>query len=320
MRIDTLFWLARRIGVSLVLAYVVVTIVFLTLHMVPGDPAVLLLSTGGAAPEPDQVMRLREKLGLNRPLLEQYVSFIGGLLQGDLGKSLTDDYPVASEIALRLPRTLELVGAGVVMALLVGFPAGVLAGLRQGGWFDRIASGIAALLMAIPVFVIGTLLVLLFAVQLRWMPAGGFTAFALDPVKHLTLLTLPAIAIAKGLAATIFRMTRTSILDVMSRDHVRTARAKGLTDRQVVRRHVVRNALSPVMTVVGLQIGTLLGGTVLVEYVFNWPGLATPLIKAVEGRDYPMVAGIVLTISGLFLLINLIMDLLYAVLDPRVRR
>jgi peptide/nickel transport system permease protein len=315
----TILWLARRVGVSLVLAYIVVTIVFLTLHLVPGDPAVLLLSTGGAAPDPDQVMRLREKLGLNRPLFEQYVSFIGGLLKGDLGRSLQDDFPVAEEIALRLPRTLELILAGLVIALALGFPSGVYAALRQGGWFDRIASGVAALLMAVPVFVVGTLLVLAFAVQLRWMPAGGFAPITQDPARHFLLLTLPALAIAKGLSATVFRMTRASVLDVLTRDHVRTARAKGLAPRRVVLRHVVRNALSPVMTVVGLQIGTLLGGTVLVEYVFNWPGLSTPLIKAVEGRDYPMVAGIVLTISGLFLLINLIMDLLYAILDPRVR-
>lgn len=313
------FWLLRRIGVSLVLAWVVASIVFMTLHLVPGDPAVLLLSTGGVAPEPEQVMRLREKLGLDKPLLTQYLVFIGGILRGDLGRSLIDDYPVTSEIALRLPRTLELIGAGVIVAVVVGFPSGVFAALRHGGWFDRIASGITAVLMAIPVFVVGTLLVLLFAIQLRWMPAGGFAPFLQDPGKHLLLLTLPAAAIAKGLAGTVFRMTKASVLDVMTRDHVRTARAKGLAPRQIVMRHVVRNALSPVMTVLGLHIGTLLGGTVLVEYVFNWPGLSTPLIKAVEGRDYPMVAGIVLTISALFLLINLIMDLLYAVLDPRVR-
>ena len=312
-------WLARRIGGSLFLAFLVVTIVFFTLHLVPGDPAVLLLSTGGTAPSQEQVMRLRDKLGLDRPLIEQYWTFLSGIVQGDLGKSLQDDYPVASEIALRLPRTLELIFAAVIIGLAVGFPSGVKAAFGHGGWFDRIASGTAALLMAVPVFVVGTLLVLAFAVQLRWMPAGGFTPISQDPVKHLTLLALPALTIAKGLAATVFRMTKASVLDVMTRDHVRTARAKGLTPRRITMRHVVRNALSPVVTVVGLQIGTLLGGTVLVEYVFNWPGLSSPLIKAVEGRDYPMVAGIVLTISGLFLLINLIMDLLYAVLDPRVR-
>lgn len=312
-------WFLRRIGTCLVLAWAVSLVVFMTLHVVPGDPAELLLATGGAAADPVAVKELRVRLGLERPLLDQYLAFLGGALRGDLGKSLVDDYPVVSEIALRLPRTLELILAGTLIAVVLGIPAGTYAALHRGGLFDRIASGAAALLLAIPVFVVGTLLVLLLAQMLKLMPAGGYVALAQDPVKHFTLLALPAIAIAKGLAAVVFRMTRASVLDVLSRDFVRTAKAKGLTPRRVLIRHVVRNALTPVLTVLGLHMGTLLGGTVLVEYVFNWPGLSTPLLRAVEARDYPMVVGIVLTISGLFLLINLIMDLLYAALDPRTR-
>jgi len=204
--------------------------------------------------------------------------------------------------------------------VLIALPAGSWAAVRAGGAFDRSASAVAAILQALPVFVLGTLLILVLAQWLRWMPAGGYIPFAQDPLRHLLLLSLPSIAVAKGLAATVFRMTRAAVLDVLSRDHVRTARAKGLTPGRVLRRHVVRNAMIPVTTVLGLQMGTLLGGTVLVEYVFNWPGLSTPLLRAVEGRDYPMVVGIVLTVSGLFLLINLVMDLLYAVLDPRIAR
>jgi ABC-type dipeptide/oligopeptide/nickel transport system permease component len=214
---------------------------------------------------------------------------------------------------------VELIGAGALAAVLVGLPAGTWAALRRGGLFDRAASAVAALLLAVPVFVVGTLLVLVFAQMLRWMPAGGYVPLAEDPWRHLTLLALPAAAVAKGLAAVVFRMARASVLDALSRDHVRTARAKGLAPRRVLLRHVVRNALSPVLTVLALHMGTLLGGTVLVEYVFNWPGLSTPLLKAVEARDYPMVVGIVLTISALFVLLNLAMDLLYAALDPRVR-
>jgi peptide/nickel transport system permease protein len=227
---------------------------------------------------------------------------------------------VAREIALRLPRTLELIGAGALIAVVVGLPAGTLAALRRGGAFDRIASGVAALLLAVPVFVVGTLLVLVFAQLLRWMPAGGYVPLAQDPVGHLTLLALPAAAIAKGLAAVVFRMSRAAVLDQLSRDHVRTARAKGLSPAHVLAHHVVRNALIVVLTVLALHMGTLLGGTVLVEYVFDWPGLSTPLLKAVEARDYPMVVGIVLTISALFVLLNLLMDLLYGALDPRIRR
>ena len=312
-------WFLRRGATCLVLAWAVSLIVFMTLHIVPGDPAELLLSTGGIAADPVAVKELRIKLGLERPLLEQYLAFLGGVLRGDLGNSLVDDFPVVSEIALRLPRTLELILAGTLLAVILGIPAGTYAALHRGRLFDRIASGAAALLLAIPVFVVGTLLVLLLAQTLKLMPAGGYVALAQDPVKHLTLLTLPAIAIAKGLAAVVFRMTRASVLDVLSRDFVRTAKAKGLSPARVLLRHVVRNSLTPVFTVLGLHMGTLLGGTVLVEYVFNWPGLSTPLLRAVEARDYPMVVGIVLTISGLFLLINLVMDLLYAALDPRVR-
>jgi peptide/nickel transport system permease protein len=312
-------YLLGKVATSVMLAFAVATIVFLTLHLVPGDPAELLLSTGGITPDPAAVAELREKLGLDRPLHVQYLGFLKGLAQADLGRSLVDDYSVASEIALRLPRTLELIVAGTLIGLLLGVPAGMHAAVHAGGAFDRIMSAFMALVMAIPVFVLGTLLILLLAQTLKLMPAGGYVAFASDPAKHLLLLTLPALVIGKGLVAIIFRMTRASVLDTLPKDHVRTARAKGLTQRRVLLHHVLRNAFAPVLTVLGLHMGALLGGTVLVEYVFNWPGLSTPLIRAVEARDYPMVVGIVLTISGLFLLINLIVDLLYAVLDPRVR-
>jgi peptide/nickel transport system permease protein len=174
-------------------------------------------------------------------------------------------------------------------------------------------------MLSVPVFVVGTLMVLLFAQKLHWVPAGGFVTWSRDPIQHLIYLLMPAITIAIGFSAVIFRMTRTSVLETLQRDWVRTARAKGLPGRVVIARHVVRNALAPVMTVVGLHMGTLLGGTVLVEYVFNWPGLSGLLIVAVENRDYPEVQGIVLVISFLFIMLNLLVDLLYSVLDPRIR-
>ncbi len=314
-----MLYLLRRIGLVVVLLWIVATVVFASLHLVPGDPAELLLSSGGTAPDAGTVEELRERLGLNRPLLEQYGAFVGGLVHGDLGTSLIDDYPVADEIALRLPRTLELIGAAALIALLIAIPAGTAAALRQDGPFDRIASGIAALMLSVPVFVVGTLLVLVLAQWLHWLPAGGYVPLRANPGRHLLLLLLPSLAIAQGLAAVLFRMTRSSVLDVLSRDFVRTARAKGLRPRRILLRHVLRNALTPVVTVLALHLGGLLGGTVLVEYVFNWPGLSTPLLRAVDGRDYPMVVGIVLVVSVLFLLINLAVDLLYVVLDPRVR-
>jgi peptide/nickel transport system permease protein len=314
-----MLWVLRRVGVSLILVWLVATIVFMTLHIVPGDPAELLMSTGGVAPDPAAVAELRERLRLNDPLLTQYGRFIAGLLRGDLGTSLTDDYPVMDEISLRLPRTLELIAAASLISILVALPAGTYAAVRRNGTFDSLASGAAALLLAIPVFVVGTLLILVLAQMLRVMPAGGYVPLAQDPLRHLTLLSLPAFTIATGLMAVLFRMTRASVLDALPRDYVRTAHAKGLSSGRVMVLHVVRNALMPVLTVLGLHMGALLGGTVLVEYVFNWPGMSTPLLRAVEARDYPMVVGIVLVISTLFLLINLIMDLLYGVLDPRIR-
>jgi peptide/nickel transport system permease protein len=314
-----LLWTVRRILVSLLLIWIVATVIFTVIHLVPGDPAELLLSSGGMAPDPAAVAELRERLGLERPFLVQYGDFLSRLARGDLGASMIDDYPVIDEVLLRLPRTLELIAAGAVLAVLIGIPVGTQAALRRGTMFDRATSTTAALLLAVPIFVVGTLLVLVFAQWLRWMPAGGYVPLAQDPWQHLTLLAMPALAVAKGLVAVVFRMTRAAVLDSLSRDFVRTARAKGLSPSRILVHHVVRNAIIPVLTVLALHMGTLLGGTVLVEFVFNWPGMSTPLLRAVEARDYPMVVGIVLTISVLFVALNLVMDLVYAALDPRIR-
>jgi peptide/nickel transport system permease protein len=308
-----------RIAVALGLIWAVVTLVFLIIHFVPGDPAELLLSQGGVAPDPAAVTELREKLGLDRPILAQYVSHIGGLLKGDLGSSLLDDHSVAEEIALRLPRTLELIFAASLIAVLFGLPLGTLAALRSGSAIDRVLAGVAGLGLSIPVFVVGTIAILVFAQKLHWVPAGGFVPFSRDPLQHLILLLMPASAIAVGLGAVVFRMTRSSVLEVLERDYVRAAHAKGLRPSRIVLHHVLRNALMPVVTVLALHMGSLLGGTVLVEFVFNWPGLSGYLVRAVEQRDYPEVVGIVLVISIAFVVINLAVDLLYAVIDPRVR-
>jgi peptide/nickel transport system permease protein len=313
-------WVIRRIGVSLMLIWIVASIVFLALRFVPGDPAELLLSQGGAAPDPAAVAQLHEQLGLDQPIWTQYTTSFCNLLHGDFGNSLQDDSPVATEIWQRLPRTLELIGAATLIALITGLPSGLLAALRRGTLFDRTASWIAAAGLAVPVFVVGTVLVLIFAQGLHWVSAGGYVPLAQDPARHFALLAMPAITIALGLFATVFRMTKAAVLDVSMRDYVRTARAKGLRRPRIIIRHVLRNALIPVVTVLALQLGTLLGGTVLVEYVFNYPGLSGMLVDAVNARDYPEVEGIVLVISILFVTLNLLVDLLYAVLDPRVRR
>ncbi len=308
-----------RIAVALGLIWAVATLVFLIIHMVPGDPAELLLSQGGVALDPVAVAELREKLGLDQPLAAQYFKYVRGLLTGDLGSSLLDDHSVAAEIALRLPRTLELIFAASLISVLFGLPLGAIAALRAGGIVDRVLAGVAGLGLSIPVFVVGTVAILIFAQKLRWVPAGGFVPFSRDPLQHLILLLMPASTIAVGLGAVVFRMTRSSVLEVLGRDYVRTAHAKGLNPRRIVLHHVVRNALIPVVTVLALHMGSLLGGTVLVEFVFNWPGLSGYLVRAVEQRDYPEVVGIVLVISVAFVIINLTVDLIYAVIDPRVR-
>jgi peptide/nickel transport system permease protein len=312
-------WALRRIGVSLLLIWIVASIVFLAIRFVPGDPAELLLSQGGSAPDPSAIAALHEQLGLDLPVRAQYFDAFRRLLHGDFGNSLQDDSPVATEIFQRLPRTLELIAAAAVIALGFGLPAGLLAALRRDGIFDRLASWFAAAGLAVPVFVLGTVMVLVFAQGLHWVSAGGYVPLAQAPGRHFALLAMPATTIALGLYATVFRMTRAAVLDVAARDYVRTARAKGVRPARIVTRHILRNALITVVTVLALQLGTLLGGTVLVEYVFNYPGLSGMLVDAVNARDYPEVQGIVLVISILFVTLNLLVDLLYGVLDPRVR-
>lgn len=312
-------WLLQRAFVSVLLVLAVASIVFFAIHLVPGDPAEILLSQGGAAPTQAMADNLRVKLGLDRPLGEQYFSFLSGALTGDLGRSLVDGVSVVSEITRRLPRTLELIGAAALISLALGVPLGLGAALAPGRRLDNVLRGLAGICLAIPVFVIGTLLVLVLAQVLRLLPAGGFVAFERDPGQHLLLLLSPALAIAFGLWAIVFRITRAAVLDVLSRDYVRVARAKGLPARAILTSIVLRNAAAPILTVTALEIGSLLGGTVLVEYVFNWPGLSGLMVEAVNARDYPMVVGVVLVIAVLFIAISFIVDTLYGWLDPRVR-
>ena len=313
-------WVVKRIGIAVLLVWVVATVIFMAIHFVPGDPAELLLSQGGAAPDPAAVQQLHDQLGLDRPLLAQYLGSLGQVLRGDLGESLQDGSPIGPEIARRLPRTLELIAAAAALALAAGLPLGLLAALRPGGALDRTVSLAAALGLALPVFVLGTLLVFVFAQRLHWASAGGYVPLAQNPPRHFALLATPALTIAAGLFATVFRMTRTAVLDVLWRDYVRTATAKGLSRRTVLLHHVLRNALMPVVTVVSLHLGSLLGGTVLVEYVFNYPGLSGLLVDSVNARDYPAVQAVVLVISVLFVSLNLLTDMLYAALDPKLRR
>lgn len=315
-----MFWFLQRIAISLALLWVVTSLVFLSIYMVPGDPAELLLSGDGMTPDPASIAQLRSDLGLDRPIAAQYADRLAGLMRFDLGNSMIDGSPIGPEIAKRLPRTLELVAAAALLSLLVGIPTGVAAGLRQGSRFDRVSNVLAGFAQGIPVFVAGTIIILLFAQIWKLVPAGGYVDFSVDPGKHLILLAMPAFAIALGLAAIVIRIARAAVLDVLPLDYVRTARAKGLPQRRIVMRHVLRNALMPVITVFALNLGGLFGGTVLVEYVFNWPGLSGMLVSAVNSRDYPSVTAVILVISAMFITLNLVVDIVYGITDPRARK
>jgi len=314
-----LTFLARRTLSAAAMLYVIATIVFSILLLIPGDPAELLLSAGERSVTPEAVEALRIQMGLNRPIMEQYVTFLLDLLRFDFGVSMIDGSSIADNIAMRLPRTLELIGVAALIALIIAIPAGTLAALKVGGVFDRTASTVSAFFMSIPVFVVGTLFIYVFAQFLGILPAGGYVAFNQAPLAHLATLLLPAISVSLNLMPIIYRMVRGSVLEVRTNDWVRTARAKGLSAAKVVRRHILRNALGPVVTVVGIQLGILLGSTVLIEYVYNYPGLSGFLVTAVEQRDYPIVRAVIMTVAALFIFINLVVEIIHSLLDPRIQ-
>ncbi|WEK61347.1 MAG: ABC transporter permease [Candidatus Microbacterium colombiense] len=315
-----LLFIAKRVAMGVGLVLLVLTLIFSALQLVPGDPAVLLLSTGdGGAPSPEAVEKLREQLGLNQPLLTQYLSFLSGVFTGDLGDSFRTSQPVLEAIGDRLPRTLMLVAYATILSIVIGVTMGAIAA-RRGGWVDTLVTALSSIGVALPVFVFGAVLILLFSITLKWFPAGGYVDPSKDLLGSLASLTLPAIALAVGFASQIARMTRSAVLEVQTQDWVRTAKSVGLAPFTVFRRHVLRNSLTPVVTVVGIGFGTLLGSTVLVERVFNYPGLSSLLVDGVTTRDYPVVQGVVIVIALLFIAINIIVDITYGILDPRVRR
>jgi peptide/nickel transport system permease protein len=297
------------------------TIVFFLIHMVPGDVVDVILGgggTGGQASQ-EQYIKLRQKLGLDKPLYVQYGVWLSGTVQGDLGTSLITDRKVGPDILRQLPRTLELILGSFLIAVIIGVPGGIVAAVRSNTRSDYVVTGFSSLGLALPNFVVGTMLILLFGLQLQWFPLGGYVSFEEDPGGHLKLLLFPSFALGLALGATILRMTRSSMLEILRQDYIRTARSKGLSEAMVNYRHALKNALIPVVTLTGLEIGTLFGGTVVVEYIFSWPGLSTLLIQGVWRRDYPMVQAVVLFMSGAAIFLNLVVDVLNGYLNPRIR-
>jgi peptide/nickel transport system permease protein len=290
--------------------------VWLMLYLVPGDPAVTLL---GPDATPEQLVRAREIMGLDRPLAVQYALWLGRVARGDLGVSYLSGLPVAALLARRIPVTLQLTAAAFLVAVAVGAPLGLVAAVRPRSWIARAVSGYNALAMAVPTFWLGILLVLGFALHLRWLPASGFVPAWEEPARALRFLLLPAVTLGAHISAVLARFVRAALLETLFQDYVRTARAKGLGERPVVGRHALRNALIPVVTVVGLQFGAFMGGAVITEAIFDYPGLGRLLLQAILQRDYTVVQGAILFVVAAFAVINLLTDLVYALLDPRIR-
>jgi len=286
----------------------VLTLVFFLVHLIPGDPVEVMLGETASSADLNQ---LRADLGLDRPQGEQYARFLGGLARGDLGHSFFYRKPVLAVIVAALPATAVLAAAALAVALLIALPVGVVAAVRRNRLTDRLALVGSLVGVSMPNFWLGPLLIILFSFRLGWLPVSGR--------EGASSLVLPALTLGTALSAILVRMTRASMLDVLGEDYLRTARAKGVGERTVIARHALRNALLPVVTIVGLQFGALLSGAVITENVFAWPGVGTLLIQAISARDYPLVQGCVLVISLCYVAVNFLTDALYAIIDPRVR-
>jgi peptide/nickel transport system permease protein len=298
----------RRLAVVIPTVIGAVTLVFFFLHMIPGDPVEVML--GETAQQADKE-RLRQELGLNQPLFVQYGRFMAGIVQGDLGGSYFYRRPVVQVIAERVPATAELALAAFLVAGLIAIPLGIIAALREGTAVDNAAVLFSLVGVSLPNFWLGPLLIILFSIKLGWFPVSGKAGLA--------SLVLPAITLGAAFAAILSRMTRASLLERLGEDYLTVARAKGLPEWKVILKHALRNALIPIITVMGLQIGALLSGAIITENVFSWPGIGTLLINAIEARDYPLVQGCILFISLSYVFVNLLTDLFYGWADPRIR-
>lgn len=308
-------YILQRLGQSAIVLLGVTLVVFLLLQLVPGDPVRVALGTRF---DPETYNALRERSGLNRPLPVQYLSYLGNALTGDLGVSFRSGQPVTSIVLERLPATIWLALFSLVFALLVAFPLGVLSAVRNGSFLDHSARVFSQFGVSVPDFWMGIMAIIVFSGMLGWLPPSGYTPFAEDPWDWFLHLVLPSVTVGLVTASILTRFIRSSVLEAMSEDYVRTAEGKGLSPRRIVIRHVLRNALIPVVTVAAVQLASLLGGVIVIEVLFAWPGIGRLTYDAVQSRDYPVLQGAVLLVAALFLLVNLLVDILYARLDPRI--
>jgi len=309
-------YLVKRFLILLLTLILVSIAIFAVLMIIPSDPAQIIL---GIHATPETLQALRHKLGLDRPVLIQYLSYMKNLAVGDLGHSITYDVPIRSLILSRLPVTVPLAILSMIFAIFISIPMGVYSSLHRNRVGDYGVMVFSQVGLAVPAFWAGILLILLFAVTLHWLPAGGFQPWQIDPIKTLKSLLLPALSLGVVRAAVLTRMTRSSMLEVLEEDYIRTARSKGLPKRRVVYKHAFRNAIIPVVTIVGLQAGDLLAGAIIIENVFHLPGVGRLVFEAIGQRDLPVIQGIVLLIAMIIVVINFVIDITYRYLDPRIR-
>ncbi len=309
-------YIIRRILATIPVMAVVGIFVFLLLHLTPGDPAAII---AGDYASPEDIKRIRAKLGLDRPIYIQFGTWVWQLMQGDLGISIFSDLPVSHLIAQRIEPTLALSIATIIMAVLFAVPLGVLAAWRAGTLIDRLSMVIAVFGFSVPVFVIGYLLMYVFAIELKWFPVQGYFSYRDGVIPFLRSITLPSLALALLYSALIARITRASVLEVLTEDYIRTAHAKGLASSVVLMRHALKNAAVPIVTIIGIGIALLIGGVVVTESVFNIPGLGRLTVDSILRRDYPIIQGVILLFAGVYVFINLLVDIAYTFLDPRIR-
>ncbi|MFH1153202.1 MAG: ABC transporter permease [Pseudomonadota bacterium] len=313
-------YIIKRVGIALLTIWLILTVVFFLVRMLPGDA---VLSMAGQSPKgmtAEQRANLRHKLGLDRPVHIQYVDWLSKAVQGDLGISINSRRPVLRDVLVRIPRTIELTIIALIIGLIIALPGGVISALHRNSFIDVSINGVLVLLGSTPTYIVGLFLLLLFGLHLGWVPTGGFVEFHKNPGQHIRLLILPSLNLGLWIGAVAGRMTRHSMLEVLSQDYIRTAFAKGLSKRVVYYVHALKNAMIPVVTAIGLQVGALLGGAVLTEVVFTWPGLGSAFVSSVMRRDYPTIQGILIVTITMFIFTNLIVDILVMFLDPRISK
>jgi len=310
-------WIKKLLTV-LIQIFIVITIAFFLVRIMPGDPALLVLGTDKAS-NPEAIDQIHKDLGLDNPPFQQYIIYLKDILNLDFGNSFANNIEVTDLLKETFPKTLELALVAMLIGSFLGIVFGIISAVKRGGIIDKIVSIIATIGISFPVFITGTFFIIIFSFKINILPSSGYTEFLKDPVNHVTRLILPAITLAFALSAPVARMMRSSMLEVLNKDFVQTLKAKGLNKKTIIFKHTLRNAIISVVTVIGLELGNLIGGSVILEYLYNWPGINSLLVESIEGRDFPVIQGSIIVIASFYIIVNLIVELIYGLIDPRTR-